>query len=278
MWKSIQDGLDNAKQFVLAPLSNILCVAGVLLLLSGFIEYDDTHSLTLHGTPSWPRFIVGAALIVLGLAVFVVVQREMLLHQRLNYKKGVTIKKGELTILIKEQEIQNIFGATCNTAIILPCNTTFVDDCVADDRTALGAYCIKHFPEDVGSLPACFKSILDALEIKTHSDGQYSPGTTIRLPEKYERPAKIFLTASTIRTHANGVSSNPHIICNCVAEIFKQTAGEQLDTINMPILGSGHGSVDKGLALLFLLLAILHFSKDFSSCKNGKYSCSSKGC
>ena len=87
------------------------------------------------------------------------------------------------------------------------------------------------------------------------------------LPDYFAKPARIVVTASTIRTVGAGIISSPQIICNCVEEILKATADQRIDTLYLPILGSGHGGVDRGLALLFLLLAMLHFSKTYHHIK-----------
>jgi hypothetical protein len=49
---------------------------------------------------------------------------------------------------------------------------------------------------------------------------------------------------------------------------LRVTANQRVDSLYLPILGSGHGGVDRGMALLFLLLALLHFSKVYHHIKN----------
>lgn len=263
----LSDMIESAKQVVTAPLANILCVVGALLLSAAFFEYDKNQGLTMHRNPSLTMTLTGFGLVVSGLAVFYVTRKDNHFRDRLDYKKGVTIKRSELTIVVKECEIQNICNATSNTAIVLPTNTSFCQECAVDARTALGAYFLKHFPADIGILPECFSLALTASAQKPNRAGNFAPGATIILPDKFARPAKILITASTLLLPNGEITSNPHIICNCVEALFTHTAKEQLDTINMPILGSGHGGVDKGLALLFLLLAVLHYSKTFHHMK-----------
>jgi len=148
-----------------------------------------------------------------------------------------------------------------NSAIVLPANTTFVDDCAADRRTAMGAFFTERFPEEIGGLPALLKEILNYKGIRPVEDGQYEPATTVLLPDRFAKPERVVVTASTTRIAKAGITSTPYIICRCVEEILKITADERVDTLYMPILGSGHGGVERGMALMFLLLSILHFSK-----------------
>jgi O-acetyl-ADP-ribose deacetylase (regulator of RNase III) len=125
----------------------------------------------------------------------------------------------------------------------------------------MGAFFGEYFPGEISNLPALFKGILDSSGKQPIATNQYAPGTTFILPDRFWKPAKIVVTASTIRSSQTGMNSNPYIICNCVEGILRATADERVDTIYLPILGSGHGGVDRGLALLFLLLAFLHFLK-----------------
>ncbi len=257
--KWLNDMLSDAKAILLAPLTNILCGGGVLLLCASFVDYDKTNGLSLHGNVHWAMLAAGFALITVGGILFFLTHRVTGVRT-LNYEKGVELKRGELTIFIKSGEIQTIQNTTRNSAIVLPANTTFVDDCAADRRTAMGAFFTERFPEEIGTLPASLKGVLNAKGIQPTENGQYLPGTTVLLPDKFAKPARVIVTASTTRTSETGIASTPHIICSCVEEILKITADQRVDTIYMPILGSGHGGVERGMALLFLLLAFLHFS------------------
>ena len=210
-------------------------------------------------TGPWP--FLGCILILVSLILFLFTHRQVTTHNKIDFVKGVELKRDNLTILIKSGEIQTIKDITRNSVVVLPANTTFVDDCAADKRTAMGAFFMEQFPEEIGELPALFEKILVSRGIERITNGHYAAGTTIILPEKLAKPAKIVVTASTIRSSESGILSNPQIICTCVEEILKVTADQRVDTIYLPILGSGHGGIDRGMALLFLCLALLHFSK-----------------
>jgi len=260
--KWLKDMLSDAKAILLAPLTSILCGGGVLLLCASFVDYDKTNGLSLHGSVHWAMLAAGFALIAVGGILFFLTHRVTGVRT-LNYEKGVELKRGELTIFIKSGEVQTIQTTTRNSAIVLPANTSFVDDCATDRRTAMGAFFTERFPEEIGALPASLKGVLNANGIQPTENGQYLPGTTVLLPDKFAKPARIIVTASTTRTPEAGIGSTPHIICSCVEEILKITADQRVDTIYVPILGSGHGGVEHGMALLFLLLAFLHFSRAY---------------
>jgi len=259
--KWLKDMLSDAKAVLLAPFTNILCGGGILLLFGSFVDYNKVNGLSLQGNVHWTMLASGLALVGAGGVLFFLTQKMPETHSTLDYVKGVAIKRGELTIFIKTGEIQAIQETTRNSAIVLPANTTFVDDCAADRRTAMGAFFTERFPEEIGGLPALLKEVLDGKGIRPVEGGQYAPGTTVLLPDRFAKPARVVVTASTTRTPGVGIVSTPHIICNYVEEILRITADQRVDTIHVPILGSGHGGVERGMALMFLLLAMLHFSK-----------------
>jgi hypothetical protein len=87
---------------------------------------------------------------------------------------------------------------TPNSAIVLPANTTLLDDCADDNSTVRGAFFCEKFPEEIDSLPSLFKTILDSTGINPASEGQYPPGTTIILPDRFSNPARVLVTVSAI--------------------------------------------------------------------------------
>jgi hypothetical protein len=131
----------------------------------------------------------------------------------------------------------------------------------------MGAFFCKKFPEEIANLPATFQEVLESNNAQKTDQGLYYPGTTIILPDRFSKPSKIIITASTNRLSESGIVSAPPIVCSCVEEILKITANQRVDTLFIPILGSGHGGMSRGLALLFLMLAILHYSKIYHHIK-----------
>ncbi len=261
MLKWIEDVLSDAKAVLLAPLTNVLCIAGLLLLVGAFVRYDRASGLAIDGQVHWIMLGSGFALAVISAVLFYVTRTVDTTRKRLDLENGSTIRCGGISIELKVGEIQGLQDTSRNSAVVLPCNTTFVDDCATDRRSALGAFFTARFPDRLADLPTDFRKALDARGISPDKDGQFPPGTTIILSEEFAKPLKVVLTASTIRAPGCGIVSSPQVICRCVEEIFKVSSNQRIDTLHIPILGSGHGGVDRGLALLFLILALLHFAR-----------------
>jgi len=265
--KWLKDVLADVKAIVLAPVTNVLCVAGVALLVISFLDYDKTTGLSLHGQIHTGPALIGLILVLIGVLLFLLTNRSRVKNVRLDYSKGVEVKRGNLTIRIQMGEIQAITNLSKNDSIVLPVNTTFVDDCATDKRTAMGAFFLDRFSEKINLLPALFSDILASHGLHPDGNGHYATGTTIILPDDYAKPAKVVITAATVRMAVSGITSSPYVICSCVEGILRCTADQRVDAIYLPIIGSGHGGVDKGLALLFILLALLHFSKAYHHIK-----------
>ncbi len=262
MMKWIKEILSDGARLLQAPLSNILCTAGVTAILGAFVDYSKAQGLSLRGNPHFFMLFVGFGLILLGISVFIVLQKGRA-HTELDYVKGVEIVRDSFTICVKATEIQAVRSTTKNSAIVLPANTSFVDDCVTDNRSALGAFFLQYFPESTPDFKTILREALEQKGLFPDVKGQYPAATTFILPDQFSKPAKIVITASAMRSSETGLTSNPHIICSCVEAIFRTTVDERIDTIYLPILGSGHGGVDRALALLFLLIAFLHYSKTY---------------
>ena len=218
----------------------------------------------MHGQIHVAPAIAGGTLILIGVFLAYTGGAPTILKKReLDYLKGVEFKAHNLTVSIVIEEIQNIATVNQDAAIVLPTNTAFVDDCAADSRTAIGAFFMSRFPSGIASLPALLLDLLAEQGQHPDANNQFAAGTTVVLPDEFARPAKVVITASTIRGPGVGITSSPQVICSCVECILRETADHCLDTIYLPLLGSGHGGVEKGAALLILALCLLHFAKSY---------------
>lgn len=258
--KWLKELLSHISAIVVAPISNIITLSGILFLIVSFINYNKTNGLTIISKPNNIMLLIGAILIIIGIILFLLAFRKRKFN-KLNLNKGIELKREKLIITIKLGEIQSIPDLHNNSAIVLPANTTFIDDCAIDKRTAMGSFILENFPDKISELPTIFKNIISKLSIKNQDTKQYPPGTTFILSNEFSKPARVIITASTTRDSRSGIISSPDIIYSCVKEIFSITANERIDTLFIPILGSGHGGIDKGFALLFQLFSIIYFCK-----------------
>lgn len=182
-------------------------------------------------------------------------------------ENGLKLKVGRCNVKINIGKIENINKYEKNAAVVLPANTSFIDDCIHDTNSALGSYFQKYYPEKIKNINKIIKKRLKKENYSTDINGNYEPGTSILLPDPYQVPVKIIITASTVRKLNVGIRAEPSFICKSIQEIFNLSADKKISKIFMPIIGTGHGGLDLYDGLIFLLLSIKHISRKYHHIK-----------
>ncbi|OYD17267.1 hypothetical protein CH330_00575 [candidate division WOR-3 bacterium JGI_Cruoil_03_51_56] len=268
MMKDIEKITENLRRILNAPTVNMLVFFGILLIVFSFFTFDGLKNFTLTSSPRFPMFIIGCILTLGGVTIFILTREERRINKKARIEDGIPIKSGRILVKLKIGKIQEILGLDETTAVALPANTTFIDDCITDANSALGAFFLKHYPNKISKVTQDIERQLERLGHQKNENGLYSPGTTIILPPEYDIPAKAIITASTIRKEISGIRAEPSTVCECIRQIFMITADKKISKLYIPILGSGHGGLDINEALLFLVVAIKHYSKYYHHLKS----------
>ena len=262
---------ENLKYIINAPIVNIMAISGVLLVVLSFCNFNlisGRFSFSLMSSPRWIMLIIGVVLL-LGCFVWLVFAGE---HRRINKKAriedGLSLTLGRIATNVKIGKIQEVPGLNQSAVVALPANTSFIDDCITDKNSALGAFFLERYPGKTLEITQVIEDQLKNSGYQPTEDGTYAPGTTILLPSPYDTPARILITASTIRKEDTGIRAEPSTICECVKQIFMITSAKKISELRMPVLGSGHGGLDINAALIFLLLAIRHYSNYYHHVKS----------
>jgi hypothetical protein len=188
--------------------------------------------------------------------------KEGLIDKEVDLVQGLSIQLDRIDVLIRAGNIVTVGEASDRAAVILPANTSFIDDCITERHAALGAFVLHHYPDRI----AQFREAVTT-RLPTSSDNTWPPGTTVLLPREFDVGVKILVTASTEREARKGIHTEPTTILACIREIFAQTADDHLEVLRMPVLGSGHGGLDIHSAVLFLLLGIQHYGRAYHHVK-----------
>lgn len=260
--------LENISFIVNAPVVNIIVIAGISFIFLSFFSINIISNkiyFHLFTTPKLYLFITGIALVLFSLLVLYFSNGFII--KKVNIRKGLTLKLKDIIINIKVGEIQEISGIDKSFGIVLPANTSFVDDCITDTKSALGAFMVTHFPDKLGVVGTDIMEQLNSSGYQRNANNTYSPGTTIILPEPYKSLANIIITAATIRRSGVGITSNPAMLSECIKGIFEITADKKISTIQIPVIGSGHGGLEINFALVSLIFSIWFFSKHFHHLK-----------
>lgn len=260
--------LENIRDILYAPVINILVIGGFLFIAISFFQLDIVNNTKHFHFPSLPvphLLIIGLASIVIGLLFFYLTNGITL--RRVNIAKGLFLRFKHIVINIRIGEIQTISQIDRSVGVVLPANTSFIDDCITDARSALGAFMIKHFPDKITAIQEEIVNQLNVSGYRKDADGVYPQGATIILPDPYKVPVNIIITGATIRKKGVGIRSNPAMLSECIKNIFEITADKKISSIQIPIIGSGHGGIEINFALLSLIFSIWFFSQQFHHLK-----------
>ncbi len=245
-----------------APIVNVMLLIGFLLIMGSFLELDGLKNISFAGQPKLAMLVIGIILIIGSPLMYAFTRPPSeRTGKKPTIEEGMSFSFNQFTINLKVGRIQEISGLNKNSAVVLPANTTFVDDCITDEKSALGAFFLKFYPEKISKVSDNIEQQLHKQGYQKDEDDSYPPGATIVLPEEYNTPAKSIMTASTIRKERLGIWSYPSTICECVRHVFEITADKKVEKLYTPVLGSGHGGLDINDALLFLILSLKYYAK-----------------
>lgn len=268
MFRDLKGYLEDVRDIVNAPVVNIMLLFGFLCVVLSFLRLDGLKTFSLTGTPNWIMLAIGIILLFGSPVIFVFRREDRRINKKVTIEKGLSFSFNKLSVNLRSGEIQEIPELSKDSAVVVPANTTFIDDCITDQKSALGAFFLKFYPDKIPEIVSeDIEKELGKQGYQKDEDDSYPPGTTIILPEGYDTPAKCIITASTIRKEKVGIWAFPSTICECVRQIFETTADKKIEKLRVPVLGSGHGGLDINDALLFLLLALKYYSKRYHHIK-----------
>jgi hypothetical protein len=197
--KDIEKIFEHLKFIFNAPVSKTLVVFGVLSMLVSFIDLDGLENITLTLWPKWGILIISFILTGAGIVVFLLAPEEKRINKKVNIKKGLVLNLEQTVVNLKVGKIQDVSNGDKTSAVVLPANTSFVDDCITDENSALGAFFKKYHTNKISKVPKDIEERLQRLGYQRSENGTYPLGTTIILPDEYDTPAKTIITASTVR-------------------------------------------------------------------------------
>jgi hypothetical protein len=176
--------------------------------------------------------------------------------------KGHTCTRiGRATVRVEIGRIQDYQSDNSRSVIALPANEYFDDKCVTDVNSSLGAFVQHHFNENISEFLRQVRAELVGLP------SQRVPRAERRIEDSYGIRQEIFLgkllpvhrvilvSATTERTSI-GLRAEPHFLYAALQGVIETMNAYRLNSLVMPVLGSGHGGISLIVALLFNLLAL----------------------
>jgi len=255
----MKDIFKYIRDIITAPVINLMLLFSFVAVVISFCRFNKAEGFSFVPFPIWSLFTIGTLLLAASLLVFT--RQGKGINKKIKIIDGVSLLFESIAVDLKVGKIQEIADTIKEVAFVLPANSTFIDDCITDSNSALGAFFLKYHGNKVSKVQEDIKQQLERLGYQHSENGNYSLGTTIILPNEYDIPAKTIITASTIRKGTIGIRAEPSSICECIRQVFTITADKKITKLYMPVLGSGHGGLDINDALIFLVQSIKHYSK-----------------
>jgi len=174
---------------------------------------------------------------------------------RLNSKATLTISYGRIeeSSLTPEED----------TVVALPANEFFDDECITDQRSALGAFVSAHCRD--GSLDDLKKRISEQRNQLPRSYVEretgvfresYGVGSALYVRALRDSGPRLILCAVTRMRAKEGIKAEPAYVFAAVQAVSRIMNDLRLARLHVPLIGSGHGDMDSQVALLCLALAL----------------------
>lgn len=163
--------------------------------------------------------------------------------------------------------IQDYRSDDSRSVIALPANEYFDDECIADLNSSLGAFVQHHFRGNVDEFVRQVRAELVGLpcqrvpRAERRIEDSYGIGQAIFLRQLIPACRVILVSATTERVGI-GLRAEPHFLYASLQGVVETMNAYRLNSVAMPVFGSGHGGMPLIVALLFNLLALRSILED----------------
>ena len=260
MWKKI---IDLFVALLSSTLLNILAVFSSISIIIAFIniEFADgkLKSISVQNPNIALLSISIGILIIVLIAHFFEFKKIKIKRLIKKIDKGFRMAIGNCQLNVSFDDIKNVNCSNPQSAIILPTNDSFDDECINDPKSSLGAFFQEHFPNGIKDIQGLIANELkNTLHETVDNIKIYPLSTAIYLNGPLGSKQHIILVSVTTKRKNEGIKSDPGYIAKGVLEVFKFSADKKLEKFYMPVLGAGHGGVDFNVALYSLLLEVIY--------------------
>ncbi len=173
----------------------------------------------------------------------------------------VSVLLGRASVHVDVGRIQDYQSSNPQAVIALPANEYFDDECISDKNSSLGAFVQHHFEGTVSDFVRQVQAELAGVSTQRvpraerRIDDSYGIGQAIFLNKLLPDYRLILVSATTERTGI-GLRAEPHFLYAAIEGISEVLNEHRMNTLTMPVMGSGHGGMPFPIAVLFNLLAV----------------------
>ncbi|MBF0540153.1 MAG: hypothetical protein HQK91_01725 [Nitrospirae bacterium] len=262
----------------------VFLIAGILFLFFGIFEVKDIHNIDLE-TKKMDVALIPACIGLMFVTLMVVFMIMILKGagktknpEVYSVEHSFRIKIMHATIEVCFGTLQNLYQWGDNSCVVFPVNEHFNSNCFKDINSALGSFCKQSLSFDQ------FNDISEALK-KWHSEKSVNWKETTTGIKKAPKGtpffhniqgiAKMVLLAVTSVTIKNDIQCKASNICNSVEGLYKLdeikgTNKTPLNTVVIPLLGTGKGGIPPLVSLNCMLIAFVERIKKKPSGNNIK--------
>jgi O-acetyl-ADP-ribose deacetylase (regulator of RNase III) len=174
---------------------------------------------------------------------------------------AVSLRFGRANVQVELGRIEDYRPEDRGAVVALPANEYFDDACITDTNSSLGAFVQHHFADRVEEFVEHVNAELVGLPSQRvpradrRIDESYGIGQAIFLSRLQAECRLILVSATTERTGI-GLRAEPHFLYAALEGIIEVMNERRLNSLTIPVLGSGHGGMPLSIAILFNILAV----------------------
>jgi len=245
----------------------ILLALGVLLILGGFFELKDLTKLQISPYPDPHYFIASIGLVFSVSSAFLYLFDEVTFGW-IGFRKirkldnGITAKLSNTNINIRFGMLEKLAEASEDSLVVLPANEFFDDECINDKKSALGSYINHRFTNQTKEVK---DAIANGLSGRAYNEVEkeagvlqksYGVGVGVYVKKLLSSTQPLLFVSVTTKRSGEGLRADMSYIFEAIKEIERIVVDHRIDSLYVPVLGSGHGGLRKEVSLFGILLAI----------------------
>jgi O-acetyl-ADP-ribose deacetylase (regulator of RNase III) len=173
----------------------------------------------------------------------------------------VSFRLGRTNVQVELGRIQDYRPEDSRAVVALPANEYFDDECITDTNSSLGAFVQHHFADRIEEFVQHVQAELISLpsqrvpRAERRIDESYGIGQAIFL-SKLQSECRLILVSATTERTGIGLRAEPHFLYAALEGIIEVMNERRLNSLTIPVLGSGHGGMPLSIAILFNILAV----------------------
>lgn len=257
------------KELFKEKLPHIFGVAGIIFIFLSMFSVKDITKLDISfvspikTAPAFTGIIFITLSILWHLAPHLTVPLSWTALSKIRkISNGFQTTIESATIEICFGQIQELIKTETTALVALPANDLFDDKCIEDTRSSLGAFVNNIFPNQVHQISNLVKDKLPAASVVHNGIPRYDIGSTIYFDRPLSKDIRLAFLAVTTVTENYGIRCEAPDIFKAIKGVHRLISAQRLDTVVLPVIGSGHGGLRPPVSLICMLIAFAECLKE----------------